>query len=85
MQRRKALERNELDEIDVKILECISETAYAHRSEIHRWVMREIPSIAMLQRRLEKLEEEGYLRFELWKGYRRTGLGTEKLRELGEI
>lgn len=61
-----------LDEIDLRILECTSEGAYAHRSEIHGWIHRELPSVAMLQRRLEALGERGYLNYEFGKGYLRT-------------
>lgn len=75
------LEDDGLDEIDVRILECTSEGAYAYRSEIHGWMVKELPSVAMLQRRLEALEDRGYITYEFGKGYLRTELGTETLRE----
>ena len=65
-----------MDDVDVRILECISKHTYTRRSELWFWV-KEIVSPAILQHRLDLLEELGFIERIPDMGYRRTKKGDE--------
>lgn len=73
-----------LDSIEIRILKSISDRRYHSRSEIHSWVVDDLPSIAILQNKLDILDIEGLIKFETGRGYIRTNEGTFKTKLHGE-
>jgi len=71
-----------LDGLDIRILRCITGRRHYSRNEVHSWLVEEMPNIALLQHRLDRLEGEGLIRFEPGRGYIRTREGTLRTRRL---
>ena len=68
--------------LHVRILEALNDRDYMHSNEIYSWVSQDVPSPAMFLMYLEELEELGYIRFEIEKGYIRTHQGTATIKKI---
>lgn len=68
--------------LHVRILETLSDRDYMHSNEIYSWVSQDVPSPAMFLMYLEDLEELGYIRFEIEKGYIMTHQGAVVIKKM---
>ena len=67
----------ELDQFDIRILKSINSRNYTSVGRIMDWLEDDMPSIAVLYGKLEKLTEMGLIEYKQEFGYIRTEKGDQ--------
>ena len=76
------LRKSEHDMLYYKILANVSERRYVYSNEIRYWLDDELYSMAVIQKVLGKLTQDGLILYVPDKGYIRSEKGTETLTEI---
>ena len=64
-----------LDQFDIRIIKCVNTRNYTRVGQIMAWLENDIPSIAILYSKLDKLSEMGLIKYKPEFGYIRTVKG----------